>query len=188
MAFRRVPLCRSGTLRQYSVIKTLVKELDHANVKPQRAGVIPYVVYNGVTYFGLGLDAQTHDLTDFAGSVFYQNDKTAVNGALREFKEETLDIFQDFDIQDIQDCRVIYDPMNLIIFIHLDVHPDEVSAAMSKRYAEITSTASNAWAPEVCGITWLTCEEFQRSIHEHGTLFTRVRKFLARAENFIDLL
>lgn len=64
------------------VIKTTVQNLNLDCVKPQRAGIILYTVVDGATYFGLGLDSRTHDLTDFAGGVMYKTDLNCVAGAL----------------------------------------------------------------------------------------------------------
>ena len=67
------------------VTKTLVQNLNLDVFRPQRAGVIIYTVYNGAVYFGFGLDAKTHDLTDFGGGVVYKIDSMPSERALREF-------------------------------------------------------------------------------------------------------
>jgi hypothetical protein len=169
------------------VIKTTVKTLNLMCVKPQRAGVIIYTVIDGAIYFGLGLDARTHDLTDFGGTIHYQHDRDVITGALREFQEETLEIFDPLTLNDIKHCPVIYDNNNLIIFIHLKVDPDLTSKIFNRRYTDVVSSELRE-TPEVCGITWLTWEEFQQSIHSHGIMFNRVQRFLARAEDFSYLL
>ena len=75
------------------VIKTFVSNVNLSRIRPRRAGVIIYTVSNGRLYFAMGLDSNTHDLTDFGGTVEYETDENAVKGALREFSEETLGIF-----------------------------------------------------------------------------------------------
>ncbi len=186
-----------------TVVKTTVGKLNLDHVKPQRAGVIPYTVYKGATYFGLGLDADSHDLTDFAGSVKYRSDRDVVTGAMREFHEETLNIFEYLPKECISICPTIYDENNLIIFIHLSIHPDEVCEVFNRRHAEIMATAAihsspdrnsstPKWSrrkiPEVCGITWLSLEDFQFTIKQPGILFNRVQRFLQRAGDFSFLL
>lgn len=53
-----------------------------------RASIIPYMIYNGELYLGLGLDSRYKEITDFGGRVdFY--DKDHYSTALREFQEET---------------------------------------------------------------------------------------------------
>lgn len=175
--------CRHSRLQ---VIKTTVQKLNLECVKPQRAGVIMYTVVEGAAYFGLGLDSRTHDLTDFGGGVVYTHDKNVINGALREFEEETLQIFETLKHEDIKNCPVVYDNNNLIIFMHLNVDPDEISSRFNEKYKEYIET--NKKEPEVCGITWLTWEEFQESINDDDIMFYRVRKFLNRANDFSYLL
>lgn len=183
------------------VVKTTVQHLNLDTVRPQRAGVILYTVYNDAVYFGFGLDSRTHDLTDFGGGVIYKRDRNVVRGALREFEEETLQIFESISPDSIGRCPVVYDLHNLIIFIHLDIHPDVACRAFHAKYEQILSTRCGkdsesmnctrpraSSMPEVCGITWLTWEDFQRSINESSILFSRVQRFLQRAGDFSYLL
>lgn len=183
------------------MIKTTVQQLNLECVRPQRAGVIIYTVVNGSIYFGLGLDSRTHDLTDFGGGVIYKIDIDAIKGALREFEEETLGIFDSIRTEDIMQCPVIYDDRNLIIFVHLNVDPDTVCLSFNEKFKKAVSEGDDGTTehsekkrhreprePEVCGITWLTWEEFQHCIGTRGILFSRVQKFLARADNFSHLL
>jgi len=181
------------------IIKTMVKNLNMENVKPHRAGVIIYTVINDAVYFGLGLDARTHDLTDFGGGVMYKSDLNPINGALREFREETLNIFEEITNEDIAESIVLYDNRNLIIFIHMDLDPNSVSLAFNNKYASVvqqnadfssrkSKRSSGKNDPEVCGITWITWEELQIAINRPGILYTKVQKFLANANNFGQLL
>ena len=185
---------RNKTDKRTPVIKTTVQNLNLDCVKPQRAGVIIYTVVNGSTYFGFGLDSKTHDLTDFGGGVIYKVDGNAIIGALREFEEETLGIFEPVSIEDIKQCPVIYDNHNLIIFIHMNIDPDTTCLAFHEKYRRtmninmMDDQKRRHRDPEVCGITWLTWEEFQLSIKEKGIMFSRVQRFLTRAEDFSYLL
>lgn len=180
--------------RQHNpVIKTTVQNLDLECVCPQRAGIIIYTTVGESTYIGLGLDSRTHDLTDFGGGVIYKTDVNVVRGALREFDEETLSIFETIAHDSIKHCPVIYDNNNLIIFVRINTHPDVVSKIFNEQYNRIIemrkcSSPRKHRDPEVCGITWLTWEEFQHSIKEKGIMFTRVQRFLAKADDFSYLL
>lgn len=192
-----------------AVIKSRVATINLDSVKPERGGCIIYTVVDGITYFGLGLDSKTHDLTDFGGGINYKTDTNVITGALREFQEETLGIFGTITIDDINDCLVIYDNHNLIIFIHVDVNPNELSRIFNHKYRsrmtdikllisnrdhddsqlkDDNSNPTRIWYPEVCGITWSTWEAFQRAIFQKGILYSRVQKFLLRAGNFSTLL
>lgn len=166
-----------------SVIKTTVDKLNLDYVRPQRAGIIIYTVVNGAIYFGLGLDSRSHDLTDFGGGINYRTDENVISGAIREFNEETLDIFENITIENIKSCPVIYDNKNLIVFVHLNIDPELVSSSFQEKYKQVKYSQ-----PEVCAITWLNWEEFKYSISVEGIFYTRVQKFLLRADDFSYLL
>lgn len=187
------------------IIKSYVKNINLEYVKPQRAGVIVYTVVNNAIYFGLGVDSKTHDLTDFGGGVLYDIDGNAIIGAMREFHEETLEIFDKITPEDIKNCPVLYDEHNLIIFVHIDVNPDEVSKNFNIKYKAIVEENNRLkvenknnidkdkpmhkiYYPEVCAITWLSLKDFQLIIKKEGTLFVRVRRFLNNADDFYYLL
>lgn len=192
--------------KSQNVIKTKVRNLNLQYVKPQRAGVIMYTYENGVMYIGMGLDANTHDLTDFGGGVMYKNgDDNVIKGGLREFEEETLGIFTSLSIDDVKECPVIYDDNNLIIFINVGISPNQISKKFNETYEkeiglinhksdkfslfnELNNFQNQIKDPEVCGITWLTWGEFRKEINNGGIIFKRVQHFLYRAKDFSYLL
>lgn len=178
--------------RHVPIVKTTVENIDLKNIKPNRAGVIIYTIVNGTMYIGLGLDSRSHDLTDFGGGVVYKTDINAVRGALREFEEETLGIFDPLSIEDIKKCLVLYDDNNLIIFIHINMDPNIICQEFNEKYQVITNKnkmiTRKKYYPEVCGITWLTLKEFHQSIRETGIIFSRVKQFLYKADDFWQLL
>lgn len=173
-----------------------VKEIDTLNVKPQRGGVILYTVYNNIIYIGLGVDAPTHDLTDFAGGITYKKENI-IEGSLREFQEETLNIFENITLESIMDCLVLYEKNNFVIFIPINCDPDLISKTFNIKYQneilklnKLRSDNSPEKDPEVCGITWLTLEEFKSSINDNTPekiLYSRTRNFLRRGGDFFHL-
>src|SRR6185437_730049 len=99
------------------IIKSVVKDVDLKLVKPPRAGLILYTRVKGDLWFGLGVDRQSGELTDFGGGVSYKrrHDEHVIAGALREFNEETLNILK-LTMDDVKDCPVLYDNNMLIMF------------------------------------------------------------------------
>lgn len=157
--------------------------------RPNRGGIIVYTVYNGVFYFGLAIDAETHDLTDCGGAIDYNAGETALQACIREFSEETLNIFETITEEQLRSCPVVYDEKNMIIFMHIAVDPNEVSCKLVERYKLIIDERSKGTrqrgkkltkSPEVCGITWLTKESFEHSLQTPGIIYSRVRKFLSQ--------
>lgn len=169
---------------QSTVIKTLVRDLNLNYVKPKRAGVIVYTHHKGTTYFCLGLDSKTHDLTDFGGSVMLKHE-TAVEGALREFDEETLSVFERIVPSDISHCPVLYDSQNMIIFLNMNLCPDTACKKFKEKFRE---EVKKGHCPEVCGITWITWSDFQSMISGRCSLYIRVKNFLKKAGDFSYLL
>src|SRR5258708_15542441 len=100
------------------VCKYKVKNINLNVVKPQRGGFILYTKKWNEIYFGLGIDTITGEITDWAGGISYKEgyDKNVIDGAIREFTEETLGIFGTITYEDVEECLAIYNSSNLIIF------------------------------------------------------------------------
>lgn len=159
---------------------TTVKQLDVKNLRIPRAGFFLYTVVNGRIFIGLGIDSKNHELTDFAGQVMYGIGETVLHGALRELKEETLEIFSPLSSKDIENCLTIYDENNLVIFMNVGIHPEIISQDFNEKYQ-----ASMAFHREVCGITWLSVDEFKDAINNTtGVIYERVQNFLKSAGDF----
>jgi hypothetical protein len=161
---------------------TTVSGIDKQIVKPTRAGVIFYTNIRGEYYIGLGKDTKTNDLTDFSGGIRYKKDINVIRGALRECKEETLGLFYPKE-DDIQNCSVVYDNNNLVIFIPVYFsHPLQVSKQFTEKYnlAIEKHKIGKERMPEVCAFTWITLPEFKDLLYRRGSgvLFSRVRNFL----------
>ena len=184
-----------------SAVVTRVNQLNLNNVRPSRGGIVLYTVYQKRLYYGFCIDSRTHDLTDGGGTIDYKIDKTVLHGSIREFEEETVEIFEHITVEDIKWCPVVYDDKNLIIFMHIDVDPNEVSQKFNERYSILCEKQLQEAQrlgrkprnpPEVCGITWLTHESLQQAIDNPGVLYSRVRKFLAQVitpnSEFLQLL
>jgi hypothetical protein len=163
---------------------TTVKNLNVGSLRIPRAGFFIYTVFNGRLFIGCGVDSRNHELTDFAGQVIYKIGETVIHGALREFKEETQEIFSTLTTKDIENCLTIYDNNNLVIFMNINIHPDIISQEFNEKYQ-----ASAVFKPEVCAITWLTVQEFNDIINnDNGIMYERVQKFLKLAGDFTNLL
>lgn len=162
---------------------------QYRNVRPNRGGIILYTTYNSVLYFGLAVDRETHDLTDAGGTIDYSTDETAVRGCIREFSEETLNIFETVTEEHLKFCPVVYDQKNMIIFMHIAVDPNKISYKLVEAYKAVIEDREKSTGhrgkkissiPEVCSITWLTKASFEHSLHTPGIMYSRVRKFLSQ--------
>lgn len=166
-----------------TVKRCLAKELDLINTRPQRAGVIMYTKYLDQVYFGIGVDTLSGEYTDFGGGISYKDkkDKNVVLGALREYEEETLGIFGNLTYEDVQDCTVIYNHQNLILFRYIEPDFKTIHHLFTTEYNKRVGAGE---IPEVCNIKWVTTKEFKEIIATRGKVFHRVQCFLQQAGDF----
>ncbi len=161
-----------------NISKLKVNQLDLNLIKPPRGGVILYTKVNNQLFFGLGVDRQSGQLTDFGGGISYHRDKNVIEGALREFNEETLNLFQ-FNVNHVMDSVALYNINMLIIFKLIE------EANWREQFLDLVNKEVD---PEVNDLTWLSLSEFKNVIKTRGPLFFRVQNFLQKAGDFFWLL
>jgi hypothetical protein len=178
-----------NTFNNY-VYKKKVKDINLTEVRPQRAGVILYTKLNNVIYFGMGIDYQSGEYTDFGGGISYKEgaDENVIVGALREFAEETLGIFGYVNPKDVEDCLTLYSNNNLIIFKQLPTTTVEDMRTIVSLFEKEYQKVSQFTTPEVANIVWLSQNDFKTLITQRGNLFYRIQNFLQKAGNFYWLL
>lgn len=156
-----------------STVGTYLKRGFHS----ERGGVILITEHNGRINYGLGTDHRTNELTDFGGKIHpFEN---SIAGALREFTEETLGIFVEPSIDDIQDCIVIHNEYMLIIFILVEMNPLDICDAFGE--ALMTLGGENS---EISCIMFFTEEQFIRMLHHSRNVYSKLAWFLCDAKNF----
>jgi hypothetical protein len=170
--------------KNHCLYKKKVKDIDLTTVKPQRAGVILYTKHHDLFYFGLGVDAMTGEYTDFGGGISYKTDKDVIDGALREWHEETLNIFN-LTYQDVEDSLALYNHNNLVIFKYISLDMMSLSKKFLTQYHK---HVKHGCKPEVCNIVWLPLHEFKEQIGTRNNLFYRLQNFLQKAGQFYWLL
>jgi hypothetical protein len=126
-----------------------IVNIDFKNYKPQRAGIIPFVIYENDIYYCLGVDHKHQELTDFGGSVNYKHDVTGISGALREFKEETLKVFRKVSQRELDNSYIVYDDKMMIIIHKMDCNMRTIITNFRKKVNELKH-------PEVSDIVWLS--------------------------------
>jgi len=166
--------------KELEVTTSKIEDMDIVKDIPFRSGAIVYIHENNKTYFCLGVDTQSGNLTDFGGGV--KKGETIIEGGLRELKEESLGVFGDVGQQVISD-NIIFHCFNMaIMFIPLNVD----RATIEREFRE---NVKNKVDPEVCDIVWLSTDEFLESIHGRGKkLYIRVIRLLNKVTNTISQL
>lgn len=159
------------------VTASRVEAIDLSVVRPERVGVIIYKKTKLGTIFGMGIDTKFLDITDFGGRM-EKKDKSALDGALREFREETLGMFG--PISEIGSCLALYDKRNMIVFVPVTQCPRAICSEFDRRFDLVTrETRKN---PEVSAIKWLTQKDMRNAIYRKSRMFGRVKRFLAEAD------
>jgi hypothetical protein len=143
----------TGDSKPLTVEFNRVARVDWTRLKPRRAGVIPYIRCDNNYKFCLGVDSQSGELTDFGGCVEYVRERSAVNGALREFHEETYDIFQKSIISNVHECRTVYSDGMMIMFMEIKVNIED----SLKDFIVAKDKCSDE---EISSIVWLNMIEF----------------------------
>ncbi len=159
---------------------TKVNQLDLKTNKPQRGGVILYTIVNDQLLFGFGLDSTYNEFTDFSGGISYKKEN-CIEGALREFCEETEGLYCALHTEDVIDAPVMVDKHNLIIFLYTDESPDEITYSFQH--------LKRAKKSEVKNIIWVTEQELKSAIQlKLPYIYSRLRNFLAKFGNFYNQL
>lgn len=83
-----------------------VSDIDWKNPKFIRAGIIPFVEENSVRFFAFSIGNIIADIGDFGGHK-EKGDSDALDTAIREYREEALNIFGEITRDMLQDCYAL---------------------------------------------------------------------------------
>ncbi len=172
------PKIRNKKRKDVFISTSFTKNINIERNGPVRSGVIIYTRKNNKTFFCLGVDADSKDLTDFGGGV--TKDETVVEGGLRELKEESQGIFGAISVEEIENTISFCSYNMAIIFIPKDVDMDKITKDFNSKIEKTENF-------EVSGIKWLDTEELLESIHGRGKkLYVRVVRLLSKVTNTIN--
>jgi hypothetical protein len=166
-----------------------VKNVDWNRQRQQRAGVIPYYKINDEIIFILGQDRQSGDLTDFGGWKKI-SDNDSIETSLREFKEESLNVFGEITTDQVGDQIVAYSNSMLILFIYIEI--DDITNSVRlfdrrcKRMESIYSSSEIKELPEMSNILCVHTKTLQTLIN--GDLvnkFNQRHQFYFRIKQFL---
>lgn len=163
--------------RDIDVNISYTRELSVIRDAPVRSGAVIYTREGDKTYFCLGIDTQSGNLTDFGGGV--KKGETIVEGGLRELAEESQGVFGVINPTEIEDTVTFHSYNMAIMFIPLKVDRMKITENFNNKIR-------GKLDPEVCDIVWLDTQEFMESIHGRGRkLYIRVRKLLNKVTSTI---
>jgi hypothetical protein len=150
--------------------KCLVKDIPaHDLNRIKRAGIIPFTQYKKDTWFGMGIDRQSGDISDFGGRREIK-DRDAIETAIREFTEESLGVYGKFAYDSVKECMALYKGVYMIIFLPIVVNP-KLSV---KNYKCIVYKGS-----EMSSLIWMNKKDFLDTVtNAKSSMYSKVRNVL----------
>ncbi len=124
-----------------------VKDIPQKDKIQSRAGVIVYTNNNGRIYFGLGIDTKYGAYADFSGGIKYSIEDT-LTGAIREFNEESLGVFDEISKEQIENSLAIYSDTMMTILIYIRCNMSQISS----QFENLVRDHDN---PEMSSIVWM---------------------------------
>lgn len=95
-----------NNLKQSNSMLKRVRDIDWKNPKYIRAGIIPIIDQGNVRFFGFGVENGVAAIGDFGGHK-EKKDYDALDSAIREYKEEALNVFGELNREMLQDYYVL---------------------------------------------------------------------------------
>ncbi|MGV9199674.1 MAG: NUDIX domain-containing protein [Promethearchaeia archaeon] len=144
-------------------------------IKTKRASVIPYVIKDGKIYFLLAVDKPSGDITDLGGGV--KKGEFALMAALREFKEETDEIFGKLydDVNNRLTDIAIVDKKMSVLFLPL---PLEWFSKASPVFAKNIDNRKKKSHDEVSSLVWVSEDDFVTIIKKR--MWRRIKHFYSK--------
>lgn len=169
---------------------TLTLGATLSRIRTERSGVIPYAIRGGDLYLLLARDRKTHELTDFGGGV--KRDEFALNGGLREFRQESRAIFDDEGVYDSNSCThvaAIADKTMSLLFVPLHAKWLHRAATAFDERKTIPPYNSGCY-DEVRKIEWLSEKVTRRMLKEEPSALVgghaKNRKLWSRVHRFLQ--
>ncbi len=144
-----------------------------------RSGIIVYTYINDNLFFVLGVDNESKALTDFGGGI--KKTENFIRGGLREFYEESLEIFGKIDEKIINDSLAIFTCEMCIIFIKMSFDFGEIKDIFMK---ELKNLKDDNKPIEVSDIKLISKENFYNLINKgnNDEIYHRVTNLLSKAK------
>lgn len=131
----------------------------------KRGGIVPYVRFRAEdgteeTFYCFGVDYGSGDITDLSGRRD-RDDTTILKTAIREFTEETLNVFPKMTEEAIkaQEALVVYDDLSMMMFVQFDLPNlqdvlDRFQAALKVQKGD----------PELSMLFWMTERQIRAAL------------------------
>lgn len=143
------------------------------NLRALRGSLVPFTIVNGKTYYYFGIDHNFGHLSDLGGGID-STDKSIVHTALREYSEETNNLFYNIDIDELNGDRFVIIDKTFVIFHSIDYYK------INKNYSsELLNIIENGGNVEIEDIIPIELKQIDKLLsHKIDYLFPIVRYIL----------
>jgi hypothetical protein len=157
-----------------------------SKIKTNRAAVLPYVIKDFKVYFLVAVDSKTGEITDLGGGV--KKNECSIVAAIREFKEETKEIFEGIynQINNMATNVAIVCNQMCVIFLPLEqiwLDTAVQKFKMKKSHKKICN--------EISDLLWVEQDDFVNMLDgKSQKMWNRIRYFYKNNydENLIEAL
>ena len=101
------------TILLFTTIYTNTADTDPYHQSVESGTIIAYTILEGIPYFLIGKEAKDGTWGSFGGYAIKNIDKTAIDAALREFKEETVNVYPKVKPKEIFKTLVASNPRDI---------------------------------------------------------------------------
>ena len=157
-----------------------------ARMKTRRAGIIPYPLINEEIWFLLAQHRETKEFGDFGGGV--RKTEFALEGAVREFGEETSGVFGDLQLtlNDLSCSLAVVDAKQYmtVIFMYLD----------PMWFEKVRLNFDGSQCAEISSVAWVHEKAFQQMVavgtYRRNVMWSKVQSFFQKilSPDFLDAL
>lgn len=153
-------------------MRNKVKDIpDFCLTSLRRAGIILITRYKQSLWFGMGVDRRSGDLSDFGG-MKNRKDTDIFETAIREFHEESLEVFGILKKDDLWNCFSVYDKESLIIFVPLKTSPKKSISDFKDRVKH---------KDEMSGVIWVKQHALIKMIKDNHKrkIYSKVKEIIS---------
>lgn len=152
--------------------------LELSTLRSLRGSVIPYFVgsKDNKIHFLFGIDWKTNDLTCFGGGI--KKSEFSLKGGLREFREETRDIFDHmiYDVNHKSCCMGLHNSHMSVLFV--PVREEWYNKAIKDFIATNKNNAYKKGYNEISKLVWIEYSDFLTLLHPSDRrMWGRIKKF-----------
>lgn len=128
-----------------------VREINLNDNRYIRGGIIPITTVNDINFYGFGMNNRNSDICDFGGHKETM-DNDILDAAIREYREESLNVFGEISRDTLYDCYVLEGNDTVEI-----LYP--IRGNFIEYTKEFNSYIKNVPDHEVQSIIWLTYKQ-----------------------------